>query len=71
MRGASSMFTEAAGKLLWKVLQHQIANKTLLRANLDEYQSGTYQGMLQIELLPLHQSLDDHRTRRPVASIEE
>ena len=71
MRGTSSMFTEAAGQLMWKVLQHQITNKTLLRAKLDEYRSGTYQGTLQIELLPLRQSLDDHRTRQPVASIEE
>ena len=55
MRGASSMFKEAAGQLLWEVLQHQIRNQTLLRAKLDECRSGTYQGTLQIELPPLHQ----------------
>ena len=71
MRGASSMFTEAAGQLLWKALQHQIANKTLLRAKLDECPSGTYQGTLQTELPPLHQLLGGHRTRQQAALSEE
>jgi len=68
---ANSTFKVNAGQLLWEVVLHQSTNQTPFKAKLDEYQSGTYQATLQIELPQLHQSLGGHRTRQQVALIEE